>query len=274
MTTDPATVESGTEYDISNLLHRARLLTSDTNFLLQEGVSIDTLLNMNQAPPCDANSGAFVDLLAALRGNPTSYVGTDPIGDIMATLRQLASCQRAKSSILAKIGNFFRRLDGGKALRLELLLVTVVIDCLCLWYVMKRNNLLGSDLSAMQNLCKQALDAHGFANVDEGSIPSSISMQVKKARQWNNDLSSVTETFRVGTIDPAPVLLVFNPQALNTVMQADQSGSLPVQVQQDTSGTYGTEGGVVPMIFLHPEQVNPMVGQVLGSGQVKQAVMV
>lgn len=277
--------ESQPAYDISRVIHYSRVLTSDDVFFTPDQESVAALLDLVNAPSCDGDTGAFVDLFNALAGDTPTYAGEDPIGDITTTIRQLASCQKnTKRTILSKIGDFFTQKDGGKALRQLLLLTMTIIECLSLWYVMQENNLIQDDLTDMQNLCKAAISAGGLDRVGINTIPDSIRDQVVRAKEWNGDMTTVVATFRVGVQYPAPVLLGLNPEAFEKVRDfIDKSGKLPEQVEIDNSGQAESEnessssGGnmanlnTLPLTFVPRAELHDFVEGYLKSGPVKQA---
>lgn len=277
-----AATESGPTYNISRVIDYARVLTTNDAFFTDQE-SVARLLDLVNAPRCDGDTGTFVDLFDALAGNPPTYTGDDPIGDITTTIRQLSSCQNTKRTISSKIGDFFRQEDGGKNLRELLLHTPEIIECLSLWYVMQQNSI-QFDLTAMQNLCKAAIAARSLGRVDRNIIPDIIRDQALRAQQWNGDMSTVVATFRVGDQYPAPVLLGFNPTAFSKVREfIDKSGQLPAQVEVDESGQAESEDGssasggnlsnitTLPVTFLPKEDIHDFVEKYLGSGPVKQA---
>lgn len=270
---DAAEIEAGPEYDITRLLHLARLLTSDNAFLTSDSASAETLLDLAQAPSCDADSGPYVELLTAMSSDPPTYEGEDPIADITMTLRQLASCERStERSLLSKIGDFFTHRDGGKTLRQILLLSKVIIQCLALWFVMKQNNLL--EVESMQHFCKAALVAHGVSHVEASDYPESIATMINESMNWQGDMTTVVSTFRIGKEYPAPVLLVFNEAALASVVEETEKGSLPNQVEEEAEATQeqtGSDDTVVPLTFIPRTVLNKVVRDFISSGNVKPA---
>lgn len=264
---DPAVEEAGPEYDIARLIHLARLLTANPAFLYTDSASAEQLLDMTQAPGCDASSGPFVDLYNSMTSDPPTYTGEDPIADILLTLRQLASCQKSvNKSIFSKFSNWITMKDGGKAIRGMLLLSKVIIECLALWYAMKQDGTLDdSSLQQMQLFTKAAIEKHGVTNVDESLLPSVLQNKVQDAENWDRNPQTVVSTFAVDPESPAPAMLVFNEPALEAVMQETESGRpLPTQLRAG-------ENNAVPIVMMNREKVKNFVEGYVGSGPVQEA---
>lgn len=262
---------------VGYLLHLARVLTSDARFLNQETSSED-LLGIQSGPTCDESSAdlqknPYFELINSLTSDPPTYTGENPIQDIVNTISQLQSCEQSNSTLLSKIGDFFMRRDAGKTLKGLLLSADVVIKCLSLWYVMQQNGLLDSPNSlvyrSLQQFCQDAIgQAHSIVGVDE--IPPTVSKLLPTVQEWDGRLETVQATFQVGSIYPAPVLLIFNPEALEQVMEATANGGqLPEQVPLD-NGT-SVDADSLPMIFLPRTQVSQVARDYLASGRVKPA---
>lgn len=261
---------------VEYLLQLARVLTSDQRFMVPQGVSTADLLQLATAPNCDESSNdlqknPYFELVGALTSDPPSYDGTNPIEDIVETIRQLGSCQNSSSTLLSKIGDFFMRRDAGKTLKDLLLSADVVIQCLALWYVMGRNGLLDSptsiDYRVLQQFCADAISsAHDVNRVDE--LPPSVERALPRVQQWDGRLETVIETFQVGSAYPAPVLLIFNPAALQQVLE--NGGMLPTQVSLDTTD-HSNDQYSLPMIFLPQSKISQVARDYLASGQVKPA---
>lgn len=279
MSSDPETAEAGADYDVAGLLHMARLLTSNSTFLITDAASTETLLNLDRGPRCDVsqaelNNNDFFNLTQKLSGQPPTYAGEDPIGNIVMTVRQLASCQRQHGSILNKIGDFFLRRDDGKALRRLLMSTKSVVQALALWYAVQQNGI-QVDQAAMQALCRMAIaspDNSGFGTISEDSIPEQMRDAVAQARQWDGNMATVVATFRLGTRNPAPVLLIFNSEALDTVAQATgAAGNLPQQVELSASSSGGGDApsGSTPVAFMDNQTMAALIRNYVGSGAVK-----
>lgn len=280
---------SNSDQNIGNLVHLARLLTGDPVFLTQDATSLDTLLDLNNAPDCDVTheqlqENPYFKLIGELTSNPPSYEGDDPIADITLVFRQLASCQKSTGSLLSKIGDFFTRKDGGKALKGLLMMSEVVIKCLALWYVMKTNGLLtqgSQDEENLQDFCKSAIDKHGIANADQDLIPPSIAKLLPRAESWDQNLATIQSTFSIGNTSAAPILLIFNEEALDHIMDITQKGQqLPPQVARDDTSSEdessdeegdGGKNESFPMVFVPRARLTAVAKDYLRSGPVKEA---
>lgn len=272
-----------TEYDVTRLIHLARLLTSDPTSDNDGMVSVQSLMNLPLIS-CDAYAGPYVTLAESMRSVPPTYQGEDPIADITTVLSQLISCVKATRSVGTKIEDFFKGNDGGAKLRQLLLLSKTVIECLALWHGMEKAGILNDpnseDFRSMQELCRQALTLSGtipigLTGVDPALIPASIRQDVIRAHEWNGQLSTVAETFSLAE-GQAPVLLIFNEEALQAAMNAtEQNGSLPPQVHLETSGSQDdgstASGDIMPVTFIKRANLKPFVEKYLESGPVATA---
>lgn len=282
---DPVAAEASPDYDLTRLLILARLLTSDPEFLATDAASVETLLNLPQAPSCDADSGPYVDLLAALKppgGAPPTYVGANPVDDITMTLRQLAMCQRSTTqTLIGHVADIFMHRDGGKTLRELLLFSKIVIELLCLWKVLRDNELLGDDVEFLQAFGESALQNQGISKGDVTVLPDEFRTMITQAQAWDNDMTSLVATFSVGTINPAPVLLPFLPTALEAAMQAMESSGKLTRQQGAAGATQGNVDGssgddepspdsvIKGPTFLAANQLRQFVAGYVASGAVK-----
>lgn len=276
ISTDPASEQTSPDYDTTRLLHMAYLLTGDASLMTNSTESTAALLGASPIPSCDTKVGPFLDLMGALGGadgTPPSYAGTDPIGDIILILRQLASCQKGESG-WHKFTDFLTRADGGRTIRSSLLLAPVAIKCLALWYGLKSSGML--NVAEMQNFSAAVFKAQGLGAVDPSQVPASLLVPLRTAMTWTGDLSTVVPNFAI-TPGSAPVLLVFNDRALGIVMQyTETNGYLPPQgTQVDPAVQQGAESAsvvdTVPMIFVPRPELRQYVSQYLQSGPVQPA---
>jgi hypothetical protein len=261
---DAKDVELGPDFDLGLLLRLARLLTSDNAFMTSDTVSTETLLDLANAPNCENADGPFIVLFNSMYNDPPTYQGQDPIADIMTTLQQLGSCQQNTGLAL----HFNKR----KALRQLLLLSVTVVQCLCLWYVLQRSNLIGQpggvQVGELQNFCRMALMAKKVSAVDPQYYPPAITDMLAKTQNWDGNMQTVLATFRVGTIYAAPILLIFRPDTLAEILT--MPNGLPMQIDPEVKVTSPTEDTqIIPMVLLNQNQVNGFVSNLVKSGTVK-----